>query len=54
MSSTTNIPAVERGTIYTLGYAQKDAAVQLDRLMRDSQTCLVDIRLQPRSRWATG
>lgn len=41
---------VEWGTIYTLGYAQSDAAIQLDRLMRAPGTCLVDIRSQPRSR----
>lgn len=40
-----------RGTIYTLGYAHPNAATQLDRLMRDPRACLVDIRLQPRSRW---
>jgi uncharacterized protein (DUF488 family) len=39
-----------RGTIYTLGYAQPDAAAHLDRLMRDPLMCLVDIRSQPRSR----
>jgi uncharacterized protein (DUF488 family) len=43
--------ATERGTIYTLGYAQRDAAAELDRLMRDPRVCLVDIRYQPRSRW---
>ena len=41
-----------RGTSYTLGYAHPDAMAQLDRLMRDPQTCLVDIRSQLRSRLA--
>jgi uncharacterized protein (DUF488 family) len=39
-----------RGTIYTLGSAQSDAAGQLDRLMRDPRACLLDVRSQPRSR----
>jgi uncharacterized protein (DUF488 family) len=50
--TTSTHTAAFRGTIYTLGYAQPDAAAQLDRLMRDARTCLVDIRYQPRSRWA--
>ncbi|HEY6410614.1 MAG TPA: DUF488 family protein [Ktedonobacteraceae bacterium] len=40
-----------RGTIYTVGYGHPDAAAQLDRLMRDPRTRLIDIRLQPQSRW---
>jgi uncharacterized protein (DUF488 family) len=40
-----------RGTIYTIGYAHPGAESKLDRLMRDPQICLVDIRSQPRSRW---
>ena len=43
--------AVERGTIYTLGYSQPKAAVRLERLMRHPYTLLVDVRYQPVSRW---
>jgi uncharacterized protein (DUF488 family) len=42
---------VERGTIYTVGYAHPDAVARLDRLMRNPRVLLVDIRSQPRSRW---
>ncbi len=50
--------ATERGTIYTLGASCPDAAAHLDRLMRNSQACLVDIRSHPRSpqapQWSRG
>jgi hypothetical protein len=39
--------AVERGTIYTLGYSQPKAAVRLEQLMRHPHTLLVDVRYQP-------
>ena len=42
---------VERGTIYTVGYADTEAETQLERLMRMPRTLLVDIRCSPRSRW---
>lgn len=42
--------SIERGTISTTGCAHPDAMDQLDRLMRNPQTCLVDMRSQPRSR----
>ncbi|HEY6539379.1 MAG TPA: DUF488 family protein [Ktedonobacteraceae bacterium] len=38
---------VERGTIYTLGYSQRNAAATLERLMRHPRTLLVDVRYQP-------
>jgi len=50
--STRTQPTVERGTVYTLGYAHPAAPGQLERLMRDPLACLVDIRYQPRSRLA--
>ena len=43
---------VERGTIYTLGYSQRDAAATLERLMRPPRTLLVDVRYQPVSGWS--
>jgi Protein of unknown function, DUF488 len=43
--------AVERGTIYTLGYSQAKAAARLEQLMRHPHTLLVDVRYQPVSRW---
>jgi uncharacterized protein (DUF488 family) len=39
------------GTLYTLGYADPDAAKHLECLMEQSQSILVDIRYSPRSRW---
>jgi Protein of unknown function, DUF488 len=39
------------GTLYTVGYAHPDTAAQVDRLMHQEQTVLLDIRLSPRSRW---
>jgi uncharacterized protein (DUF488 family) len=42
---------VERGTIYTLGYSQRKAAATLERLLRQPQTLLLDVRFQPVSRW---
>jgi len=42
---------LERGTIYTLGYSQPKAAATLERLMRQPQTLLLDVRYQPVSRW---
>jgi uncharacterized protein (DUF488 family) len=42
----------ERGTIYTLGYSAKSAAMQLESYMRLAHTLLVDVRLRPASRWA--
>ena len=44
----------ERGTLYTLGYGQPGAATQLDRLMREKQILLLDVRLVPHSRWDAG
>lgn len=41
----------ERGTLYTLGYAQSGAAARLDTLMHQPQVFLLDVRLQPSSRW---
>ena len=41
----------ERGTIYTLGYSQLDAAATLERLMGNPRALLLDVRYQPRSRW---
>jgi uncharacterized protein (DUF488 family) len=46
------IGLVERGTIYTLGYAAPHAAAQLERYMRMQSILLVDVRLRPISRWA--
>jgi hypothetical protein len=40
-----------RGTIYTLGYAHPQAAVALQRLMRNPTVLLLDVRYQPVSRW---
>jgi Domain of unknown function DUF488 len=40
-----------RGTIYTLGYAHPQAAVALERLMRNPTVLLLDVRYQPVSRW---
>ena len=48
---TTNSSAIERGTIYTLGYSQRKAAATLERLLRQPQTLLLDVRYQPVSRW---
>lgn len=39
------------GQLHTLGYAAKGSNEQLDALMADERTLLVDIRLKPRSRW---
>ncbi len=36
-----------RGTIYTLGYAHPQAAVALERLMRNPTVLLMDVRYQP-------
>ena len=47
----TNSHAIERGTIYTLGYSQAKAAATLERLMRQPRTLLLDVRYQPISRW---
>jgi uncharacterized protein (DUF488 family) len=43
--------AVERGTIYTLGYSQSKAEATQERLMPQPHTLLVDVRYQPVSRW---
>ncbi len=40
------------GTLYTLGYVHPDTAPRIERLMRQGNILLVDIRLQPRSRWS--
>ncbi len=40
------------GTLYTLGYAHPDTAPKVEHLMRQENILLVDIRLQPRSRWS--
>ncbi len=39
------------GTLYTIGYADIEAAAQVERLMNQEHMLLVDIRLSPRSRW---
>jgi hypothetical protein len=44
----------ERGTIYTLECTHPEAATKLKRLMRISNTLLVDIRARPTSRKAHG
>ncbi len=41
----------EIGTLYTIGYADIEAAAQVERLMNQEHMLLVDIRLSPRSRW---
>src|SRR2546425_1219147 len=51
MRMTTNSSAIERGTIYTLGYSQRKAAATQERLLRQPQTLLLDVRYQPVSRW---
>jgi uncharacterized protein (DUF488 family) len=38
-------------TLYTLGYAARDALIRLDVLMRQAHVELVDIRFSPRSRF---
>lgn len=43
--------SIERGTIYTLGYSQRKAAATVERLLRQPQTLLLDVRYQPISRW---
>ncbi len=48
---TTNSRATLRGTIYTLGYRQPNAAVTLALLLRQPHTRLLDVRYQPTSRW---
>ncbi len=40
-----------RGTIYTLGYSHPQAAVALERLMRNPTVLLLDVRYQPISHW---
>ncbi len=40
------------GTLYTIGYAQRDAQARIERLMRDERTLLIDIRLSPRCGWS--
>lgn len=47
----TNPTATLRGTIYTLGYSQRQAAATLDRLLRQPRILLLDVRYQPTSRW---
>jgi hypothetical protein len=47
----TNTTPIERGTIYTLGYRQRNAAATLDRLLRQPRILLLDVRYQPSSRW---
>lgn len=49
--STNSSTIIERGTIYTLGYSQRKAAATLERLLRQSQILLLDVRYQPTSRW---
>jgi uncharacterized protein DUF488 len=44
-------PTALRGTIYTLGYRQRKAAATLERLLRQPQTLLLDVRSQPVCRW---
>jgi uncharacterized protein (DUF488 family) len=41
----------ERGTLYTLGYAQPGASARLAQLMRAEQVLFLDVRLRPHSRW---
>jgi uncharacterized protein (DUF488 family) len=43
---------LERGIIYTLGYAQPKAEAHLERLMRNPRVLLVDVRYRPVSQWA--
>jgi uncharacterized protein (DUF488 family) len=40
------------GTLYTIGYAHPTARPQIERLMQQEQTILLDIRSSPYSRWA--
>ncbi len=40
------------GTLYTVGYAARDAQARIERLMRDERTLLIDIRLSPRCGWS--
>lgn len=40
-----------RGTIYTLGYSQRNAAAILERLLRQPALLLLDVRYQPVCRW---
>lgn len=47
----TNTTATPRGTIYTLGYCQTKAAAILERLLRQPDTLLLDVRYQPACRW---
>ena len=47
----TKPPFEGMGTLYTLGYAQTDAASQVERFMCHEHALLVDIRYSPRSRW---
>lgn len=42
---------IERGTIYTLGYAHPQGGATLERLMRDPRVLLLDVRYQPVSCW---
>jgi uncharacterized protein (DUF488 family) len=39
------------GTLYTIGYAHPDAAIQVGQLMNQEHMLLVDIRYSPYSRW---
>lgn len=41
------------GTLYTVGYAAREAQARIDPLMRDERTLLIDIRLFPRCGWST-
>ncbi len=47
----TNTTATLRGTIYTLGYSQRNAAATLERLLHQPAILLLDVRSQPTSRW---
>jgi len=42
----------EQGTLYTLGYAEPNAAERLEERMVHPRTAIVDIRYAPYSRWA--
>lgn len=47
----TNSTVTLRGTLYTLGYSQRNAATTLDRLLRQPCILLLDVRYHPISRW---
>ena len=42
---------MDLGTLHSIGYADRNEAARVERIMRNPRALLIDIRYSPRSRW---